>query len=153
MTDTATITRPSQAEAWKKFGVTAAGVAGAVILAEAFLNRETRDGLSTSEQEYLHSSFKYTGGGLVLTALAARTLFKNGFAYRIMAANPCTSSFFLSLRILLTQLLSRGRSGCKLGRFHWKYDGCVLHTPREHRPKASILAGEFREDLGSLIMN
>jgi hypothetical protein len=29
-----------------------------------------------------------TGGGLVLTALAARTMFKNGVSYRIMAMNP-----------------------------------------------------------------
>lgn len=56
-----------------------------------FLNRETReDGLSAAEQSYLHDSFKYTGGGLVLTAIAARALFKSGVAYRIMAANPCT---------------------------------------------------------------
>lgn len=52
------------------------------------MNRETRDSLTAAEQDYLHSSFKYTGGGLMLTALAARSMFRSGFAYRIMAANP-----------------------------------------------------------------
>jgi hypothetical protein len=58
-------------------------------LIEGFLNRETRDGLSAAEQSYLHESFKYTGGGLALTALAARQMFKSGVAFRIMSANPC----------------------------------------------------------------
>ncbi|KDQ63156.1 hypothetical protein JAAARDRAFT_120281 [Jaapia argillacea MUCL 33604] len=65
-----------------------ATVAGTVIAVNAFFNRETRDSLSASEQSYLHDSFKYTGGGLVLTALAARSLFKSGVAFRIMATNP-----------------------------------------------------------------
>ena len=30
----------------------------------------------------------YTGGGLVATALGARSLFKSGAAFRIMSANP-----------------------------------------------------------------
>lgn len=42
-----------------------------------------------AEQSYLHESFMYTGGGLALTALAARSLFKSGFAFRVMSANPC----------------------------------------------------------------
>ena len=54
----------------------------------AFLNRETRDALSPAERSYLHESFQYTGGGLAITALAARAMFKNGFAFRIMSANP-----------------------------------------------------------------
>lgn len=82
------VSRPSQAEAWKKLGITAATVAGTIFLAEAFLNRDTRDALTASEQSYLHDSFKYTGGGLALTAVAARSLFKSGVAFRIMAANP-----------------------------------------------------------------
>lgn len=53
-----------------------------------FFNRETRDGLSPAEQSYLHDTFKYTGGGLVLTALGARALFRSGTAFRIMSANP-----------------------------------------------------------------
>jgi growth hormone-inducible transmembrane protein len=41
------------------------------------------------EKEYLHEVFQYTGGGLALTALAARGLFNSGAAVRIMSANPC----------------------------------------------------------------
>ncbi|KAL0951700.1 hypothetical protein HGRIS_008376 [Hohenbuehelia grisea] len=88
MTEKATILRPSQAESWKRFGLTAAGVALAVFASDAFLNRETRDALSMAERSYLHETFQYTGGGLVLTALAARSMFKSGVAFRIMAANP-----------------------------------------------------------------
>jgi hypothetical protein len=54
-----------------------------------FLNRETRDALSPAEREYLHGAFRYTGAGLVLTALGARALFRSGAAVRIMSANPC----------------------------------------------------------------
>lgn len=52
------------------------------------MNRETRDALSPAEKSYLNSSFQYTGAGLGLTALAARSLFKSGAAFRIMSANP-----------------------------------------------------------------
>ena len=54
----------------------------------AILNRETRDALSPAEQSYLHEAFQYTGGGLAITALAARAMFRNGFAFRLMSANP-----------------------------------------------------------------
>ncbi|KAH6916629.1 bax inhibitor family protein [Coprinopsis sp. MPI-PUGE-AT-0042] len=73
---------------WKRFGLTAAGVAGAVVAVNAVFNRDTREGLSAGEQEYLHSTFKYTGGGLALTALAARAMFSRGLPLRLMAANP-----------------------------------------------------------------
>ncbi|KAN0134309.1 Inhibitor of apoptosis-promoting Bax1 domain containing protein [Lactarius tabidus] len=86
--DSAVVSRPPQAEAWKRYAVTAATVAGTIIGVEAFLNRDTRDSLTTSEKSYLHDSFKYTGGGLVLTALAARGMFRAGLPFRIMAANP-----------------------------------------------------------------
>ncbi|KII94044.1 hypothetical protein PLICRDRAFT_132401 [Plicaturopsis crispa FD-325 SS-3] len=89
MTDAApVVSRPSSQEAWKKFGITAATVAGTIVLVQGFLNRDTRDGLTEAEQSYLHESFKYTGGGLVLTAAAARYMFKSGAAFRIMSANP-----------------------------------------------------------------
>lgn len=42
-----------------------------MVVIDGFLNRETRDGLSTGEQALLHDTFKYTGGGLVLTALGS----------------------------------------------------------------------------------
>lgn len=44
------------------------------MIIDGFLNRETRDGLSTAEQAYLHDTFKYTGGGLVLTALGLSSI-------------------------------------------------------------------------------
>lgn len=71
-----------------------AAVAGTVVVAEGFLNRDTRDTLTVAEQSYLHDSFKYTGGGLALTALAARSMFRSGVAFRIMSANPCAYSWF-----------------------------------------------------------
>jgi len=66
-----------------------ATVAGTIVGVEVFLNRDTRDDLSVAERSYLHDSFKYTGGGLVLTALAARGMFRAGLPFRIMSANPC----------------------------------------------------------------
>ncbi|KAI0735049.1 Bax inhibitor family protein [Earliella scabrosa] len=80
--------RPTQQEAWMRYGITAAAVAGTIVGVNAFLNRETRDALSPAERSYLHESFQYTGGGLAITALVARTMFKNGFTFRIMSANP-----------------------------------------------------------------
>lgn len=65
-----------------------AAVAGTIVAVNAFFNRDTRDALSPAEQAYLHDSFKYAGGGLALTAIVARSLFKSGVAVRIMAANP-----------------------------------------------------------------
>jgi len=73
---------------WRQFGLTAATVAGVVIGLEALFNRDTRDALSPGEKSLLNDTFKYTGAGLALTALAARQLFTSGYAFRIMAANP-----------------------------------------------------------------
>ncbi|KAI6135492.1 Bax inhibitor family protein [Pisolithus croceorrhizus] len=87
-TDAHAVTATSSQEAWKRFGITAAAVAGTIILAEAFLNRDTRDALSPAERSYLHDSFQYTAGGLALTALTARGMFKAGLPFRMMVANP-----------------------------------------------------------------
>lgn len=87
-TDAHAVTATSSQEAWKRFGITVAAVAGTIIVAEAFLNRDTRDSLSPAERSYLHDSFKYTAGGLALTALAARSMFRAGLPFRMMAANP-----------------------------------------------------------------
>ncbi|TFY75436.1 hypothetical protein EWM64_g8576 [Hericium alpestre] len=86
--DDAVVTRPPQQEAWRRYAIAAATVAGTVIGTQAWLNRDTRDALSDAERQYLNDSFKYTGAGLVLTALAARTMFRAGLPFRIMAANP-----------------------------------------------------------------
>lgn len=73
---------------WKKMAWTAAGVAGAVVAVEAIFNRDTREPLSDAERSYLNSAFKYTGAGLTVTAIAARTMFTRGFTFRLMSANP-----------------------------------------------------------------
>lgn len=73
---------------WGRFGATAAGVATAVVVLEGTLNRETREPLSLTERSYLNDSFKYTAGGLLVTALTARQMFRSGFVFRVMSANP-----------------------------------------------------------------
>jgi len=89
------IIQEAQGISWQRLGMTAAGVAGAVVVVDAIFNRETRDALSFSEISYLNSSFQYTGAGLALTAIAARSMFKSGYAFRIMATNPCWFIVFL----------------------------------------------------------
>jgi len=73
---------------WKKLAMTTAGVVGVVVVLDAVFNGETRDALSPAERSLLNDSFKYTGAGLALTAVAARSLFQSGFAFRIMSVNP-----------------------------------------------------------------
>jgi FtsH-binding integral membrane protein len=68
--------------------MTAAGVAGVVVVLDTAFNGETRDSLSPGERSLLNDSFMYTGGGLALTAVAARSLFQSGFAFRVMSLNP-----------------------------------------------------------------
>lgn len=73
---------------WQKVGLNVGlGVAAAVGLNFA-LNRETRDALSTAESAYLNSTYKWTGLGLGITAVTAKLLHSNGFALRLMGANP-----------------------------------------------------------------
>lgn len=128
MTDASpVITRPSSQEGWKKFGITAVClyllpfaydvyinhsqqlvVGGSVLAVDALLNRETRDGLSPHEQSYLHSSFKYTGAGLALTAVCARSMFRLGLPYRLMQANPCESASLSCTRARLSCVYRAG---------------------------------------------
>ncbi|KAF8665417.1 hypothetical protein AX16_000436 [Volvariella volvacea WC 439] len=82
------IIREAQQVSWQRLALTAGGVAAAVTVIQGALNRETRDALSEAERSYLNESFAYTGAGLALTAVAARTMFRNGFAFRVMSANP-----------------------------------------------------------------
>lgn len=82
------VARPAQQDAWKRFAISAGAIAGTIVVVNGFFNRDTRDALSEVERSYLNDSFKYTGGGLVLTALAARSMFRSGMAFRIMSANP-----------------------------------------------------------------
>lgn len=73
---------------WRRLGTTAAGVAIAVVVLEGTLNRDTREPLSAGERSYLNDSFKYTAGGLLVTAVTARQIFRSGFVFRLMSANP-----------------------------------------------------------------
>ena len=92
---------------------------GPTLAVNAFFNRETRDDLTAAEQSYLHDSFKYTGGGLVLTAITARALFKSGFAFRVMSANP-----WLVLGVSLV-----GSIGTMMGAMYTSPENTVLkHT-------------------------
>jgi len=88
VTETNLVSRPSKEESWRRYAITAATIGGTVVAVQLFLNRETRDALSSYEKDFLHEAFQYTGGGLLLTALGARSLFKSGAAVRIMSANP-----------------------------------------------------------------
>lgn len=66
-----------------------------MVVLDGIFNRNTRDPLTHAEQSLLNDSFKYTGFGLTLTAVAARSLFRSGVAFRIMAANPCKDLYYL----------------------------------------------------------
>ncbi|PPQ64242.1 hypothetical protein CVT24_008645 [Panaeolus cyanescens] len=88
MTQGPQIVQQAPGVSWRKLAITAGGVAGTVFVIDSFLNRETRDSLSPTERGLLNDTFMYTGGGLLLTAAAARSLFKSGFAFRLMSANP-----------------------------------------------------------------
>ena len=86
------IVQESKPMSWKHIAIIAGGVAGVAVVTDGFLNRQTRDPLSTAEKSLLNDTFKYTGTGLLLTALAARSMFRSGFAFRVMSANPCECS-------------------------------------------------------------
>ncbi|KAF7299667.1 Bax Inhibitor family protein [Mycena chlorophos] len=73
---------------WRRVALIAGGVAGTVIVMDSALNRETRASLSQAERSLLNSTFAYTGAGLTVTAAIARMMYRSGFVFRIMAANP-----------------------------------------------------------------
>ncbi|KAI0784997.1 inhibitor of apoptosis-promoting Bax1-domain-containing protein [Abortiporus biennis] len=113
------VARPTQSEAWKRYALSAGAIAGTIVVVNGFLNRETRDSLTEAERSYLHSSFKYTGAGLVFTALAARSMFRSGFAFRVMSANP-----WLVLGVSLV-----GSIGTMMGAMYTSPDNTLLkHT-------------------------
>ncbi|KIY73521.1 Bax inhibitor family protein [Cylindrobasidium torrendii FP15055 ss-10] len=82
------IRQQASTPSWQRTALTLGGLAGTAVVVNGFLNRETRDGYTAGEQALLHETFKYTAGGLVLTALAARQMFRSGVAFRLMTANP-----------------------------------------------------------------
>ena len=64
---------------------------GGTVLATNFLfNRETREdgGMPPFERSYLNETFVHTGLGVGIIGLAASALHRNGWSYRLMAANP-----------------------------------------------------------------
>ena len=66
-------------------------VVGGTVLATNFLfNRETREdgGMPPFERSYLNETFVHTGLGVGIIGLAASALHRNGWSYRLMAANP-----------------------------------------------------------------
>ncbi|SCV67090.1 BQ2448_5736 [Microbotryum intermedium] len=73
---------------WTRIGTTAGLALVGTVAINYFLNRDTRDSLSPFEKSYLNDSFKWTGGGLLITASVAKLLHSNGFAVRMMSANP-----------------------------------------------------------------
>ncbi|KAG6851329.1 hypothetical protein H0H93_005727 [Arthromyces matolae] len=74
MTEGTQVAQQAQGISWQRMAMTAAGVAGAVVVIDGIFNRETRESLSPGEKSLLHETFQYTGGGLALTALAARQM-------------------------------------------------------------------------------
>ena len=84
------------------------------MVVDGFFNRETRSSLSPTEQSYLHSSFMYTGGGLAVTALAARSMFRAGLPLRLMTANPCEFPL-LDAKVYIICLCQLYRTGLVLG--------------------------------------
>lgn len=88
LTDGQMITRPDNAEKWKRIAATSAAILGGVGALTWFNNRETRDGLTPFEASYLNKTFSYVGVGLGITAASAFALHRSGVSYRIMRANP-----------------------------------------------------------------
>ena len=82
------LARPTLRQAGLRLALSGLAIGGTVALTGVFLNRETRDSLSTYEREFLQESFQYTAAGLTITAIGARLLFKSGFAVRMMSTNP-----------------------------------------------------------------
>jgi len=81
--------RPTKSEAYKKL-LYGAGVFGGTLLGINILfNGEKRfGGIPEFEHRYLKETFTYTGMGIGMIGVAAKTLHNVGWSYRIMAANP-----------------------------------------------------------------
>lgn len=65
-------------------------VGGTIVAANLIFNRETREdgGMPPYEREYLNQTFMHTGLGIGIIALAATTMHRAGWSYRLMAFNP-----------------------------------------------------------------
>lgn len=68
-----------------------AGIVGATVLATNLVfNQESREdgGMPPFERQYLNDTFLHTGLGIGIIGLAAHTLHRTGWSYRLMASNP-----------------------------------------------------------------
>lgn len=65
------------------------------IFPSAILNRETRDALAPIEQAHLHSTFRYVGLGLAITAASAYQLHRTGFSAKVRRL-PSSTPLLLS---------------------------------------------------------
>jgi len=63
---------------------------GTIVAINLVFNRETREdgGMPPFERSYLNDTFLHTGLGLGTIALAAASLHRSGWSYRLMATNP-----------------------------------------------------------------
>lgn len=74
---------------WQRLATSVGIIGGTAFAANAFLNRETREGaMDPFSRNYLNSTFQYLAGGLAMTAGAAVALHRVGFSSRLMATNP-----------------------------------------------------------------
>ena len=71
-----------------RLGGSALAIGGTLVGTHLFLNRETRDSLSSYESGYLNETFTYTGVGLALTAAVAKGLHNAGWSVKLMSMNP-----------------------------------------------------------------
>lgn len=65
-------------------------VGGTILAANLIFNRETREdgGMPLFERDYLNQTFMHTGLGIGVIALAATTMHRAGWSYRLMSFNP-----------------------------------------------------------------
>ena len=65
-------------------------VGGAILATNLIFNRETREdgGMPPFEREYLNQTFMHTGLGVAIIGLAATTLHRSGWSYKLMARSP-----------------------------------------------------------------
>lgn len=119
-----TVTAPtSNATNWPKVLTTVGIVGGTIVGLEFLLNRQTREGgIPIVEREYLNQTFKYVGGGLAITAFAARGLFTSGYMVRFMSLNPWVA-LIGGLGLSIGKRLSKSPLTSRFD------DGCILHRP------------------------
>ncbi|KAI5842764.1 inhibitor of apoptosis-promoting Bax1-domain-containing protein [Tricharina praecox] len=88
-TDPAITARPSKSEAYRKLAVGGALFGGTLVAINILFNSEGRvNPIPAFERQYLKETFTYTGVGIGIIGLAAKSLHNFGWSYRLMAMNP-----------------------------------------------------------------